>query len=325
MTYVIIATKKRGGIVINITTGDIKELSYIGSGKFGKVYKKDDNTAYKIYHETVADDYSGRETINPIFYLPKRRYNLLISRSKNLKYSGGIKDIIYVNGRFGGVAIPYYDGRKLNDLMNKPLKLRIDLSRQILNNGKELTTNLIFPTDYKLNNMILSNGSVQIIDLDDNRTHVCVTPSIVFRSFSVNALGETIQTLLGQDNHLWVPRDVLKEIKREKSFFTTRYRKIDDYLDKKEKEFNLIFIDENTDISSLKNYIASGIKIVFVLNNWEEAKKGLDIINKLKQNGIELFDFTTREKLEKYHEIESVNEEYIIEGKQLKKVFKNKN
>ena len=83
--YVIITTMKRGGFVVHITTDDIKELNYIGSGTFGKVYKKDDKTAYKIYHEKVADDYSGKELTNHIFSLPRMHYSLLIKRSKKLK------------------------------------------------------------------------------------------------------------------------------------------------------------------------------------------------------------------------------------------------
>ena len=37
--------------MVEIQLHDIKKLDYIGSGKFGLVYKKDNHVAYKIYHD----------------------------------------------------------------------------------------------------------------------------------------------------------------------------------------------------------------------------------------------------------------------------------
>lgn len=221
--------------MIHITSSNIEKLERIKSGKFGTVYKKDDDIAYKIYHPTVSDD-SWKETMNPTLLLPQIRYNVLIKRSNSLKYSGGVIDKLYVDGKFAGVIIPYYDGVELAQLMDDPIDFKIKLSKKIIRNAKELTANLIYPTDYKLNNILYSNGKVQLIDLDDVKTHICFTPNIIFRSLSINSLGETIQAFLKEHKHLPLPKEVKKSVEREKFFYTSKYNTIEEYLKRKKKK-----------------------------------------------------------------------------------------
>lgn len=310
--------------MVYLTSSNIEKLERIKSGKFGTVYKKDDNTAYKIYHPTVADN-SWKETMNPTLLVPQVHYNFLIKRSQNLKYSGGVIDKLYVDGKFAGVVIPYYDGVELFTLMDEPIDFKIKLSKKIIRNAKELTNNLIYPTDYKLNNILYSNGKVQLIDLDDVKTHVCITPNIIFNSLSINILGETIQTFLKEYKHLPLPKEVKKKLEKENFFYTTKYNKIEEYLKRKEKKKNVIFIYEDTDYEKLKRYISQkNYKIVYVLKDEEKDDKNhlLNIINRLKENNIIIYDFTTFGKKNDYKEIENINEEFEFDNKGLKKVLK---
>lgn len=309
-------------MMIKIDRSELKDLEYIGSGTFGTVYKKDDKTAYKIYHITVKDSIRGIGVYNPCFTLSKVHYSALLSRSKKLKYSGGIKDFIYVDGMFGGVKIPYYEGTTLDKLLDKPLKLKIELSNQIIRNCKELTGKLIYPTDYKLNNIVLCNDEIKLIDLDDKRTQVSLTPNPIIRSYSINALGETIQTLLKMYNHHPIPLKVAKKITRNKSFYSFRYNKIEEYLNNMKKEKNIIFINKESDIQKLKELINNNdFKIVYIINDkCLEEEPYLELINKFKLNNIELYDFITTKKIEDYSSIENINESYLLSSKELKKV-----
>lgn len=308
--------------MIKITNEDINNFRHIRSGRFGTVYQVDDNTAYKIYFPCIADDYSGKAITNPVLSLTSLHFHTLLKRSTKLKYSGGIQDLVYVDGEFGGVCIPYYDGPLLYEIMDRPLKLRIDLSRKMIRNAKELTGLNIFHTDYKLNNVILCKGNPQFVDLDDTRTHACFTPNPLFRYLSVNSLGETIQTFVSQFNHLGVPKNVYKELQREKGFSTGTYKKIEDYLDRKEQPKVIVFVDENSDLDSLREYVDKGFIFIYVLNSREEVEKGLDIINRFKQYGIPIYDFVIREGMDKYDNLEVIKEEYVMDQKELKKVNK---
>ena len=309
-------------MMIKIDRDELKDLERIGSGTFGTVYKKDDENVYKIYHITIKDNIRGIGVYNPCLTLSKLHYTTLLSRSKKLKYSGGIKDFIYVDGVFGGVKIPYYEGKTLDKLLDKPLKLKIELSNQIIRNCKELTGKLIYPTDYKLNNMVLSNNEVKLIDLDDKKTHASLTPNPIIRAYSINALGETIQTLFNMYNHHPIPLKVAKEITRDKSFYSFRYNKIEEYINNMKKEKNIIFINEESDIQKLKELINNNdFKIVYLINDkYLEEKPYFELINKFKLNNIELFDFTTIKKIEDYSSIENLNESYLLSNKELKKV-----
>lgn len=312
--------------MIRISNDDLQNLERKGSGTFGTIYKVDDNTAYKIYHVTVADDYSGRAIYNPTLSIPRVHYTELIKRSKKLKYTGGIKDIIYVDGQFGGVCIPYYDGVKLNTLMDEPLNVKIDLSRELIRNCKELTGHFIFPTDYKLNNILLSDGKIQLIDLDDKRTHVFFTPCVLIRSLSINALGETIQTFLKDFDRYPLKNKVTKELDRPKCFYSNKYYKIEKYLDEREKTRNFLFVDDDTEIDDIKEFVTMyGYNIVYLLNcRLSNTDEYLKIIQSYREKGLKIYDFCLKDRLDKYFEIENTNEAYGYSSNELRKI-KSKN
>ena len=306
--------------MIHITFSDLEKLQRIGSGRFGTVYKKDDKTAYKIYHPTVAN-LMGTEQDNPTISIPITHYKLLLNRSKKLKYTDGINDLIRINGKIHGVEVNYYNGTTLSKVMNKPIDEKIELSKQIIKKAKELTHYYIYPTDYKLNNMMLEDNEVKLIDLDDQRTHEFLIPSFLFRAMSINALGETIQDFLKLYEHLNVPMDAAKETKREKAFYSFLYKRIEKYIKIMAMKKNIIYIDKETDINKLKEIMThNDFEIVYSIEEKLEKNKYLEIINNLKKENLQLYDFILSNKIDNYKEIESINEEYILNNKELKKL-----
>lgn len=310
--------------MINTNWNEINKLKEIGSGKFGTIYKKDDKTAYKIYYPTVVTDYRDKVIDNPALVTSLMRYKALIERSKKLKYSGGINDIIYINNDFAGVVIPYYEGVTLNKIIDKPLNFKIDLAKKIVLYSKELNNYLIYPTDYKMNNIIYTENDVKLIDLDDTRTHVSLIPNPFLHMYSANALAETIERFFQEDKHLIAFKSVTEKIEREKLFNAFTYKKIEDYIKRKETLKNFVFID---DLESLKKFreiiLKNNFKIVYVLDLISiDEKDYLNILNTLKSYGLKLFDFTIRENINNYFNLENINEGFTIEDKELKKIYK---
>ena len=311
--------------MIKIDKLDLEKLERIGHGDFGVVYKKDDKTAYKIYNKMISNYYSGIEYNNPIFILPKSHFTRIMAKCKKLNYTDGINDLIYINGEFKGVSIPYYDGDTLNNLLNKPLKLKIELSKQLVRNSKELIKNHLYTTDHKLNNIMLSNNEIKIIDLDDIKTHPSIIRNPILERKSIISLGSTIQRFLNISGHFPINYEIAQKLKREKREYLTNYNKIEKYIENLQKEKNIIFIDNETDIEKLKELINHfGFETVYVVEDNLDKNSYLEIIEKLKAENIELFDFVKKDKIDNYPESEIVNESYLLSKKELIKI-KEKN
>ena len=43
--------------MVNFDFKELKDMDYLGRGLFSKVYKKDDNTAYKIYEKYIKTEW----------------------------------------------------------------------------------------------------------------------------------------------------------------------------------------------------------------------------------------------------------------------------
>ncbi len=310
--------------MINISKSSIDDLEYLGSGVFGSVYKKDNETAYKIYHDEIVERNSGRYLDNPILTVPKVHFDTLINRGKKLSYSGCIRDLISVDNKFKGVVIPYYEGDKLSNLMRTPMEKRIEYAKRMVKSSKELNDNWIYPTDYKLNNVIVSNDKAYLIDLDDVRTHAFLVPSALFRAFSTSAMAETVQTLLGQCDYLGVTQEVRKEIGRDKWIDFPTYRKIQNYINRKEKEKKIIFIDDSTDIVKLiENVKLDDKDIVYVIESDTIPKeKYKSKVDKLKVFNVPLYDFVLRNKIDDYKYVELIGEAFSYSDNTLKRVYK---
>ena len=307
--------------MVHTTSSEIEQLEYIGSGLFGKVLKKDRDTAYKVYFSTVKDEF-GQYCDNPTLKLSKRRFNRLVQRSKELKYTSGILDTLSVDGEFSGVVMPYHYGTNLIHVLEAPLSVKIDLSKQLVRNAKELTHHHIYPCDYKLNNILLEDGNIQIIDLDDIHTHVCCGPNPFYKAYSLQSLNETIQTLLFEFGRIHVPKSVSKELEREGREMRFSYNSLEAYIQGKEEKKDVLYIDSHTDIDALKELLKKHpYKLVYVIPEDLEENQYMNIILELKKHHISLYDITYDKRVKDYPTIDSVRDSHYLKGKELVKEF----
>lgn len=307
--------------MVKITNDEIQNLKYISCGTFANVYKKDNNTAYKIYKDKIKT-IMGTYMDNPALTINRLHYKLLLNRKSKVKGIDLLDDLLYVNGEFKGIVTKYYDGKTLKDL-DIPIEKKIDISRKLIEYNKELTKHLIYHCDYKSNNMMLENDEVKLIDLDDLKTHAFVYPSPLFYFFSIKSLGNEIQELLGQHyNYLGIPKEVYINLKREKKSLKCTYSSINKYLERKEIKKDILFIDKDTDISRLKdNSSTYKTNIVYELSNKEQNKNSYrKIYNNLNIYNIPLYDITTV-PVDRYKYIEMINEAYQVKDNEYKKVY----
>ena len=309
--------------MIKISSEELKDLEYINSGKFGKVYKKDDHTAYKIYYKKIADE-SGRERDNPCLFLSKARINRIINRSKELSFTGGVLDRIIVDRSFGGVVVPYFEGDTLHNCSEIPIRKRIDIAKQYVSKSKELTNHLIYPTDYKLNNVILGqDGELHIIDLDDVRTHPSLFPNPVYHALTVSGLNECMWDIFDLYDYCSVPRSVRKEIYRPHWHVTAKYNTVDSFIEDIEKPRTFVFIDDKTDLDFISTIAdVPNFHYVYVLDydGYETPDEAyfLSRLQKCKEKNIPIFDFVKRKDLDKYSSMFVTENEFEVENNYVK-------
>ena len=257
--------------MINLNESDIKKLKYINQGTFGMLYQKDDNTAYKIYKDEIKTKYNSYIK-NPCLRIPKSHYDLIKEKSKNIKGTEFFKDLIYIDGRFKGVVIPFYQGETLSKYSNIPMNKRIELVTLLINKSKELTKNNIIYTDYKINNIIVQDNDIKLIDLDDLKTHPVIVKDPVLYSYSIYKLNETVQDLFGQEQHLNLNEDVWKRINRQRGFYTIRKSKLDKYIKNKQTPRDILFIDKDT--------YPDGGKFIFKLSHYGKPNELVHVSNR---------------------------------------------
>ena len=219
-----------GDILIFLTDEDIKKYEVIGSGGFGTIYKNG-SKVYKIYHEYVYDEFHC-QYINPSLKYRHFKLNRLINLNKKIKKTDLIEDVIFLNNKFSGVVMPYYEGTTLNNIMDKSIKYKIGLSKQLLENSKELTNKYIYPMDYKLNNLMVSNDEIKIIDLDDIFTKVSIMPNFFNYKRFIFGLDATIKTFLNEYQIYFLNKNIVYNLeirKQLKSNFT--YEDIDRFVE----------------------------------------------------------------------------------------------
>ncbi len=307
LTYIFLLDIE-GGKLIKLKNIDINTLERIGSGTFGVVYKKDDKTAYKIYKKEITD-FEWIKKTNPSLYLSKKRFNFLISKTKNIENVNPIEDTIYIENKLAGVKIPFCNGMILEEVLDRPLYLRIKIAKEIVKGYKELNNRYIYPTDCKLNNIIYCDDtSIKIIDLDDIRTHISYIPNILFNTLSIKSLSNTINILLNYKNKIYYSRKINKKLECQKQLNSISYGKIDRYIIEKEKSKNFIFVDNDSNISILKDFRNNNdYKIVYLINNDTNNASLNKIINYYEQNDLQLFNFLKSENINSYNKRESIN------------------
>ena len=302
--------------MININSDDIQNYEYIAKGNYGSIFRVGD-MAFKIYHVYIKDSY-GEKYNNPELQNQKLKLlkvKHLINLGKKVKATGLIEDVIYVDNRFKGVSLPFYDGETLNLLLNSPYQVKKTISSQLIDNTKELIRNNIYPGDYKLNNIIFSNGKVRIIDLDDRETKILFT--LFNYDSTMCGLTNTIIEFMQDSYYEIFKKDKVERYISFKNPFKVRsFRGLERYLDEKDKEKNIIFIDNSIDFKLLKKVSNQKNRIIYVISDSDEID-----INSVEENlrilkgvGTEIFDITYDECKRNYLNNYNTDNSYEVRG-----------
>ena len=292
--------------MFSINDEDLKNYRYLNSGTFGDVYQVNDSTVFKIYKKLIL---SGEDIylINPQFYHKESYYRRIINKGKKLKYSDLITDIVYLNGRFGGVALPYYNGGMMLQYKKSSFEDKYRLALELYRNAYELANNHIYPVDYKLSNIMINDGHVKIIDLDDYFTKYTLFPNISHLKESVSLLSQTyvdffdttysypytycVKEKLFSKN--WPVYDNFKSLRKELSEFGRKY--------------NYLIISSDADLEEVKKY-ASRFRFLYqydkcILND----RYYLNIIDSLRKEGIFLYDFIKDDQIDSFKSNHSID------------------
>ena len=299
--------------MINITSLNLDKLEKVARGGFGVIYK-DGPHAIKIYHDNIRTGY-GSEAPNPSLYFNKLKLNRLLKRNELVENTDLIQDVVCNGDKYIGVVYPYYEGITLDRCKNYPLKTRINMSRQIVENAKELTDNNIYPLDYKLNNMIYVDDKVKIIDLDDFFTKVKLFKSDRLLRKSNIILDETIKCLLGEyDCYGYIDNATRCLLDKDYIILNDNYAGINRYLDKKEKPVKFMLVDSNTDMDKID---VDDYLLLFI----NDSFKNKDLLSLIINKDLSLYGVVRSNRLESY--LNNYNVEECIDetkDKVLKKI-----
>lgn len=230
----------------NITKEELKKFKCINSGGFGTIYEHN-GKVYKVYNSDVKTGWDYVD--NPVLKhrsLQQSKIRKMMSLNDRIKYTDLPEDILYVDDKFQGIVMPYYDGETILNMINSPVLKKIALSRQMVRNAKELTENHIYTFDYKLINMIVCNGELKLIDLDDSLTKVTSISNPFYNKRSIGILDETIKAFFREDDYRVLNDEVRKNIVRQYSYNYT-YSSIESYLYSKAVNHTYVLVSEDTD------------------------------------------------------------------------------
>ena len=302
--------------MINIDNDEIKQLELLGFGSFGRVYKKDDDTVYKIYNDLVREDFS-KYSPNPCLKHNKTKYMILDSLKDKLEYTDLYKDFIYMNDKFAGIALKYYDGKTLNDLLDEPFELKMNISRQLVRNSEELSFYNIYPLDCKLNNVMYCNGEVKIIDLDDTLTKVSVLPNYFYRMIAIYSIIETLKIFFREYRYSNLDIYFSKYLKKDSSKISPKYKSINNYLDNKEIKRDYLIVDNESDLSQLKVFLeCNKTDLLYSYHYPQENKEMLvETAKKYYDEKIPIYEFVDNASLNNYFNDHGTNDVYEVKNK----------
>lgn len=284
--------------MVKLTSEELGHLERLSAGNWGTVYR-DGDKVYKIYNEKVEN--SMKEMVdNPLLIIPaltKWKLGRMIKRNQEIEHSDLAEDIVYLDGHFAGMQMPYYDGVKFIDLKHLPLEERIRLSRELSRNTKELTDHYIYPLDIKNPNIFLVNGEVKMFDLDDFYTRITSFKNPHYLRKSIIILDHTIKLFLEEFYRSTSRPNVIRATTRKYYKINKTYEGIDEYLDYKSVPHSYLFVDENFNLSG--DRLISGRRVVIVYDKLTENDL-LVLLNALRQRGIEVYDVIDRSQIEFY-------------------------
>lgn len=275
--------------MININKDELNSLDLIGYGCFGVVYRKDDKI-YKVYRDEVKNVFK-EPTPNPLLKHPTstiRKLNRLIDLNRKVKHTDLIEDLLYIDGKFYGVVMPYYEGKLFLNLRELPIEERINYAKELVRNAKELTRHNIYLLDHRLKNVMLVNGNVKIIDADDYYSRVSLVKNGIYYLKSVSSLDDTLKSLFNEYSRpTFKEEEITKRLKKTDYKRNNTYHEIDKYIDYKSKKCRLLFIDTDFDLSDER--LIDGSKVVIICNSLN-IQLLLNTIDRLNARGISIYD-----------------------------------
>jgi len=287
--------------LINFMSLNLDKLEKISHGGFGVIYR-DGPKAIKIYHSTVKTGY-GSVAANPSLYFNKTKLTRLLKKEGLIKNTDLIQDVVCIDDKFVGVVYPYYEGITLDKCKDYPLDSRINMSRQIVENAKELTDHKIYPLDYKLNNMMFIDDKVKLLDLDDFYTKVRLVKSPRLLRKSNKILDETLKTLLGEyDYFSYIDSNVRELLMRNYFTLNDNYDDINKYLDDREKPVKFLLVDSDTDINTL---LRNDDYLLLFINDDMKSRELFAFINRYN---LSLYDVIKSNRLDRYLNNHNVDE-----------------
>lgn len=276
---------------------DDLNLFKIGDGTFGSVYQIDSKIAYKIYRDRV-DCGRGLFFPNPVFNLPMKRFLRLKKRCEKLKYTESIQDFISIDGKFGGIVIPYYEGETLDYYTNSSFSVKRDLSYQLIRNHKELIHHFIFPRDYKLNNIMVSNGEIKILDLDDTFTICPLFPSSTYKKESNLSLSKFFIDFFEDQKEKNFSLNTVKRLDRTRFERTTSLSNIEKKLKEKEQPHRFYLFNASCSMGELPNN--PSYKLLYLYSKGFTDLEASYVLESLKKRNLRLFDFVRQDELDSY-------------------------
>ncbi len=285
----------KGNSMINISREELNSLEIKGKGNFGTIYRRN-NQALKVFNEDVKTNGYGYEE-NPLLKHRTATINkcrTLIRRNKRIQNTDLIEDLLYIDGVFYGTVMPFYDGQLMLECRTLPIEKIIEYARSLVINGRELTDHLIYPTDYKLNNIFVVNDKVKLIDLDDVYTKVWPVKPPLLQEESISILDKTIKSLLSRYHYYGM--DVKQRLSRDKKTNKT-YQEIEEYLDRESKKIRLLFVDDTFNL--IDDRLLDNSRVV-VISDSEDDDYLLSIIDRLNSMGIAVYDIIKNNELEDY-------------------------
>lgn len=211
-----------------------------------------------------------------------------------------IKDTIFIDGKFAGVALPFYDGKTLELSMDLSYKKRVDLSFELVRNTRELTGYFIYPTDFKNNNIMIVDGHIKLIDLDDQFTKVRFRFSNKLHDKCIRSLDLTIKSFLKDFNNL-ASTYLINQIGKKMPPVNSTYDGINSYLYNKSKKYPYIIISDSSDIySNIRLLRDSRVRVIYTYNYFGGYDVMCHKISRFNEIGISIYDAVINSKIDEY-------------------------
>ena len=302
--------------MMSIASSDLDNMNCYRAGTYGMIYQLNDDTAMKIYKKLIlADD--GNYYLNPVLSRKLSNYQYMIQKGKNIKYSDLLRDVVSVDGQILGVLIPFYDGKTFASYCVSSFDFKYDLAQELIRNAEELTNHFIYPTDYKLNNLMVFNNHAKIIDLDDTCTKYCHIPHPFYFKESMQTLNETIQDFF--DVHPLKGYSAFLKKELEVGFFPycSSYSKLSNALKELGTKNDYCVVSNDSDSDSLSS-LPRNFKFLYKTPSFIMGDDYYyHIIEEFRENGYSLYDFVTDKDIIFFPSNHAVSNLLELKGKTL--------